>query len=121
MIELYKPVLDGKGVPDEGLTSVLVPIFKRNGIVRSCNNYRRVKFYLLAIFILHSRESELYRYVLNGMFALVWELLSPKCLVHLSFTGGSVWLSALPKDATGALSGLFSTITLNVERPVGKL
>ena len=41
-------------------------------------------FFLLAIFIFHSRESKLYRYVLDGMSALAWELLFPKCLDHLS-------------------------------------
>ena len=42
--------------------------------------------YLLTIFILHSRESELCRYVLDGMPALARELLFPKCLGHLSAT-----------------------------------
>ena len=31
-------------------------------------------FVLFAIFILHSRESELYRYALDGKSALAWEL-----------------------------------------------
>ena len=31
-------------------------------------------FVLFAIFILHSRESELYRYTLDGKSALAWEL-----------------------------------------------
>ena len=35
--------------------------------------YHTVFFALLTIFILHSRESELYRYVLDGMSALAWE------------------------------------------------
>ena len=38
---------------------------------------------LIAIFILHSRESELYRYVLDGKSALAWELPFPG---HLSST-----------------------------------
>ena len=43
---------------------------------------------LFAIFtcILHSRESEMYCYVLDGMSALAWELPFPKCLGHLSST-----------------------------------
>ena len=41
---------------------------------------------LFTVFILHSRESELYRYVFDGMSALAWELLFPRCLGHLSFT-----------------------------------
>ena len=41
-------------------------------------------FVLFAIFILHSRESELYRYTLDGKSALVWELPFSRFLVHLS-------------------------------------
>ena len=37
MVELCQRVLDGKGMPDEWQTSVLVPIFKGNGGVRNCN------------------------------------------------------------------------------------
>ena len=43
-------------------------------------------FFLFAVFILYSRESELYRYVLDGKSALAWELLFPRCLGHLSST-----------------------------------
>ena len=43
-------------------------------------------FFLLFMFILHSREGELYRGLLNGMSALAWELPFLKCLSHLSFT-----------------------------------
>ena len=43
-------------------------------------------FVFFAIFILHSRESEFYRYTLDGKSALAWELLFPKCLGHLSST-----------------------------------
>ena len=38
-------------------------------------------FVLFAIFILHSRESELYRYTLDGKSELAWELPFPG---HLS-------------------------------------
>ena len=41
---------------------------------------------VLFIFILHSRESELYRYILDGKSALAWELPFPRCLGHLSST-----------------------------------
>ena len=69
-------------------------------------------FVLFAIFILHSRESELYRYTLDGKSALAWELpfsrfLWATCLPH---KGGGVPLSALPKDTTSELAGLFSTM-----------
>ena len=39
---------------------------------------------LFAIFILHSRESELYRYILDGTSAVAWELPFSRCLGHLS-------------------------------------
>ena len=41
---------------------------------------------VLFIFILHSRESELYRYTLDWTSALAWELPFPRCLDHLSST-----------------------------------
>ena len=58
---------------------------------RNCDTGRsrsraKVFFFLFAIFILHSRESELYCYVLYGKFALAWELLFPWCLGPLSST-----------------------------------
>ena len=43
MVELCQLMLDGKGMPDECQTSVLVPIFRGKGDVRSCNTYRAVK------------------------------------------------------------------------------
>ena len=45
-----------------------------------------VFFVLFAIFILHSRESELYRYTLNGKSALSWELPFSRFMGHLSAT-----------------------------------
>ena len=42
--------------------------------------------YVLFIFILHSRESELYRYILDGKPALTWELPFLRRLGHLSST-----------------------------------
>ena len=42
--------------------------------------------YFFAIFIFHSRESELYSYIFDRMSALAWELLFPRCLDHLSLT-----------------------------------
>ena len=41
---------------------------------------------LFAIFILHSRESELYRYTLDGKSALAWELPFLRFMGHLSST-----------------------------------
>ena len=43
MVELRQRVLDGKAMPNEWQTSVLVPIFKGKGDVRNCNTYRKVK------------------------------------------------------------------------------
>ena len=37
-------------------------------------------------YIYPSRESELYRYILDGTSALAWELPFPRCLGHLSST-----------------------------------
>ena len=48
-----------------------------------------VKDYLFAIFILHSRESELYRYTLDGKSALAWELPFSRFMGHLSPVYGS--------------------------------
>ena len=43
MVELCQRVSDGKAMPDEWQTSVLVPIFKGKGKIRNCNTYRGVK------------------------------------------------------------------------------
>ena len=43
-------------------------------------------FVLFAIFILHSRESELYRYTLDSKFALARELPFSRFMGHLSST-----------------------------------
>ena len=53
------------------------------------------------------------RHVLDGTFALAWELPFPRCLATcLSHKGGDVPLGALAKDTTSELAGLFSTISL---------
>ena len=43
MMELCQHVLDGRGMPDEWKTSVIVPISKEKGDVMSCGSYRGVK------------------------------------------------------------------------------
>ena len=43
MVELCQRSLDGKEIPNEWQTSVLVPIFKEKGAARNCNTYRGVK------------------------------------------------------------------------------
>ena len=43
MVKLCQHVLDGKGIPDEWKTSVVVPIYKENGNVINCGSYRGIK------------------------------------------------------------------------------
>ena len=43
MLQLCQQVLDGKGIPNEWKTSVVVPIFKGKGDVMNCGSYREVK------------------------------------------------------------------------------
>ena len=43
MIELCQRVLDGRRMPEEWKTSVVIPIFKGKGDVMSCGAYRGVK------------------------------------------------------------------------------
>ena len=57
-------------------------LFAKTLIHRFC---QRSVFYL-PYFILHSRESELYRYTLDGMFVLAWELPFSRFMGHLSST-----------------------------------
>ena len=40
MVELCQRVLDGKGMPDEWVLSVVIPIFKGKGDAMSCGAYR---------------------------------------------------------------------------------
>ena len=54
MVERCQLVLDGKEMPDEWQTSMLVPIFKRKGDVRNCNTYRGVKLLEHAMEIVES-------------------------------------------------------------------
>ena len=43
MLQLCQRVLDGKRIPDEWKTSVVMPIFKGKGDVMNCGSYREVK------------------------------------------------------------------------------
>ena len=43
MMELCQRVLDGRGMPDEWKTNVIVPIFKGKDDMMSCGSYRGVK------------------------------------------------------------------------------
>ena len=43
MLQLCQRVLDGKGIPDEWKTSIVVPIFKEKGDVMNCGSYTGMK------------------------------------------------------------------------------
>ena len=43
LMNLRQRILEGRGLPDEWKTNVIVPIFKRKGDVMSCGSYRGVK------------------------------------------------------------------------------
>ena len=49
IMELCQRELDGRGMPDEWKTSVIVLIFKEKGDVMSCGSYRGVKLLELAM------------------------------------------------------------------------
>ena len=63
---------------------------RKKWLTKSCNLcWKGIVFFfciVLFIFILHSRESELHRYILDGKSALAWELPFPRYLGHLSST-----------------------------------
>ena len=82
MMELCQHVLDGRGMLDKLKISVIVPIFKGKSDVMTWI----LLLLLSSMFILHSRESEWYCYILDGTFARAWELPLPRFLGHLSST-----------------------------------
>ena len=89
---------------------------KVNSYINSCENVFFIV--LFAIFILHSRESKFYCYTLDEKSALAWELPFSRFMVHLSSTQRwGVPLSALPKDTTSELAGLFSTTSSKCRTP----
>ena len=59
---------------------------RRNGVNPTISAKGKTVFVLFAIFILHSRESELHRYTLDGKSALAWELPFSRFVGHLSST-----------------------------------
>ena len=59
---------------------------RANGTPCKCTASLVFFIYLFAIFILHSRESELYHYTLDSKSALAWELPFLKFMGHLSST-----------------------------------
>ena len=65
MVDLCQRVLDGKGMPDEWQTNVVVPIFKRKGDVSNCNTYRGVKLLEHAMKIVESVLERTIRELVN--------------------------------------------------------
>ena len=51
--------------------------------------------FILSMLILYLRESELYRYILNGTSALAWELPLPRFLSHMSSTLYSLLMTTI--------------------------
>ena len=93
--------LPGSTAPDQRIFSVMssmwtkeksrlsVETMKAMLIVRQNNDMECDKLFFLflfAMFILHSRESELYRYTLDANSALAWELPFSRFMGHLSST-----------------------------------
>ena len=72
------------GLPRQKLLETVSENMKKR--LMNCEGSQYFFCIVLFIFILHSRESELYRYILDGKSALAWELPFPRCLGHLSST-----------------------------------
>ena len=84
-----------------------------------CNSYssRCKTFFYFAMFILHLPESRLYCYILDGRFALAYELPFPRFMDCLPHKGAGFRLNALPKDTTSELVGLFSITSPKCRAP----
>ena len=67
--KLCQKVLDGKVMPEEWKTSVVVPIFKGKGDVMDCGVYRGVKLLKHAMKIV---ERVLYKRVGNDRWHAIW-------------------------------------------------
>ena len=65
IMELCQHVLDGRGMPDEGKTSVIVPIFKGKGDMMSSGSYRGVKLLEHAIKIVERVPKRRIRTLIN--------------------------------------------------------
>ena len=79
-------------------TKILMPIVKNN---REYNveSVEYVLFFVLFMFILHSRKGKLYRHLLDWTSALAWELLFSRCLgspqpfLNAERQAGKLWIS----------------------------
>ena len=98
---------------------LLILLFPEIQIITPAKTDVLIIFFVFVHIFLHSRESELYRYILDGTSALAWELPFLRCLGHtcLSHKDGGIPLSALPKDTTSKLAGLFSTTSHKCRAP----
>ena len=89
---------------------LLILLFPEIQIITPAKTDVLIIFFVFVHIFLHSRESELYRYILDGTSALAWELpFLGVWAICLSHKDGGIPLSALPKDTTSELAGLFST------------
>ena len=68
------------------MNSLQFSVVSNRELINSSFYLSFVIFVIFAIFILHSRESELYRYTLDGKSALAWELPFSRFIGHLSST-----------------------------------
>ena len=68
----------------KNLATAVYNVIAYDLVIVSCNVF--YFFILFAIFILHSRESELYRYTLDSKSALAWELPFSRFMGRLSST-----------------------------------
>ena len=88
-----------------------------------CHFFVFVFFVLFAIFILHSRESELYRYTLDGKSALAWELPFSRFygppVFHIK--AGASRLVPCPRTQQANLPACSPQPPINAERQAGKL
>ena len=81
---MYRYVLNGKSaIASTNRCRNILKALKNQNLFLLCELFVLVLF---AIFILHSRESELYRYTLDGKSALAWELPFSRFMGHLSST-----------------------------------
>ena len=85
MVELYQRVLDGRGMPEEWKTSVVVSIFKGKGAVTSCGVYMEVKLLQHAMKIVERALEKRIRYLVNINKMYAWKR-DNRCLFILRRT-----------------------------------
>ena len=84
-----------------------------NIVTEFAGKHRKIFFYLPYLSSIH--EKAMYRYVLDGKFALAWELpFSGLPVFHMKVRRP---VKYLPKDTTSELAGLFSTTSHKCQAP----